>query len=133
MWKRKPWSVNGGHLLLKEWSPAVPFRELDFNFSAFWVQIHGLPLCFMTKANAKKIGGICPVVLSCEVSSRTNFIGKRYIGLQVEVDLRKPVPSGFLHSLAGRKMWIQFRYERMVELCYKCGVIGHGQSNCMET
>lgn len=55
IWNRLPLSVNGAHLLLKEWSLSATFRDLDFNLFAFWVQIHGLPLCFMTKANAEKI------------------------------------------------------------------------------
>lgn len=43
--------------------------------------------------------------------------------LQVDVDLRKPIPSGFLHKLEGRRMWIQFRYERMAKVCYKCVLV----------
>lgn len=104
IWNRRPWSVNGAHLLLKEWSPTVPFQDLEFHKSAFWVQIHGLTLCFMTKVNAEKIGGIFPTVLSSEISSRTNFTGKRYMCIQVEVDLRQPIPSGFTHTMAGRKL-----------------------------
>lgn len=26
--------------------------------------------------------------------------------------------------------WIQFAYEKLVEFCYGCGIIGHGKSNC---
>lgn len=84
----------------------VPFWDIELHVSAFWVQIHGLPICFMIKVNAEKIKGIFPVVLYCEVSSRTKFIGKRYMRIQVEVDLRKPVSSGFLYIMPGRKMWI---------------------------
>lgn len=106
VWKRRPWSFNGAHIVLKEWTPTAIFRDLDFSLLAFWVQIHGLPLCFMNRANAVKIGGIFPVVIFCETSSRTNFVDKRYMRLHVEVDLRKPVLSGFLHKLEGRTMWI---------------------------
>lgn len=130
IWKRRPWSANGAHLLLKEWSSLATFRELDFSLSAFWVQIHGLPLYFTTKTNTERIGSIFPKVLFCEASSWKNFVEKRYMRLQVEVDLRKLIPSGFFHNLEGRKMWIQFRYERMTEICFKCGVIGHSRAAC---
>ncbi|KAH7515445.1 hypothetical protein FEM48_Zijuj10G0027000 [Ziziphus jujuba var. spinosa] len=39
------------------------------------VQIHGLPLKFMTKDNVIKIGNLFKAVLQCESSSRTNIIG----------------------------------------------------------
>lgn len=70
------------------------------------------------------------MVLFCETSSRMNFVNIRYMRLQVEVDLRKSIPSGFLHKLEGRKIWIQFQYEHMAEVCYKCGVIGHSKVTC---
>lgn len=80
--------------------------DLDFNLSTFWVQIHGLPLCFMTKDNATKIGKLFPKVLQCKSSYRTSIMGKKYIRLQVEVDLRKPIPSGFMHKSASKTSWI---------------------------
>lgn len=33
----------------------VSVGGLDFRFSSFWVQIHGLPLSFMTKENGLEV------------------------------------------------------------------------------
>lgn len=55
---------------------------------------------------------------------------KKYIRLQVEIDLRKPIPSGFMHKLASKTSWIQFRYERLAEYCYSCGIMGHSKAGC---
>ncbi|KAH7522393.1 hypothetical protein FEM48_Zijuj07G0133500 [Ziziphus jujuba var. spinosa] len=75
IWKKRPWSTNRSHLVLREWSAEVAVRDIDFNRSLFWVQIHGLPLQYMTRENAMKIGGLFKEVLQCEHSSRTNIIG----------------------------------------------------------
>lgn len=106
IWKCSLWSINGAHLNLREWSADLAIGDIDFNLSIFWVQIHELPLCYMTKENATKIGKLFPQVLHCESSSRTNFVGKKYIRLQVEVDLRKAIPSGFMHKSASKTSWI---------------------------
>lgn len=53
--------------------------------------------------------------------------------LQVELDLRKSVLFGFLHKMENQKLWIQFRYELMAEICYKCGRIRHDKSSCTQT
>lgn len=44
IWNKQPWSLNGSHLVLREWKLDLSFEEINFNLSTFWVQIHGLPL-----------------------------------------------------------------------------------------
>lgn len=87
VWRRQPWTVNGAHLLHREWNPDLNLAEIDFSLSFFWVQIHGLPMRFMTKENAMKIGGLFAKVLQCESATRTNIVGLRYIRMQVELDV----------------------------------------------
>ncbi|KAH7542635.1 hypothetical protein FEM48_Zijuj02G0095000 [Ziziphus jujuba var. spinosa] len=75
VWNRRPWTINGAHLLFKEWNPEMTLRDFEFNSSTFWVQIHGLPIQFMNKENAKKIGGLFKEVINCEDTSRKNVLG----------------------------------------------------------
>ncbi|KAH7524654.1 hypothetical protein FEM48_Zijuj06G0142500 [Ziziphus jujuba var. spinosa] len=94
------------------------------------VQIHGLPLQFMTKDNVLKIGSLFEAVLSCELTSRTHLVGTKYMRIQVELDIRKPIPAGFFQRMVNGTVWIQFAYERMVDFCYNCGIIGHDKTSC---
>lgn len=130
IWRRRPWSVNGSHLILREWSPDLALSNINFNLSSFWVQVHGLPMRFMIKENDVRIGGLFSQVLQCESATRTNIVGLKYIKMQVEIDVTKPIPSGFQHVLGNRGCWIQYRYERLAEFCYNCGLIGHAKSSC---
>ncbi|KAH7532826.1 hypothetical protein FEM48_Zijuj04G0063600 [Ziziphus jujuba var. spinosa] len=91
-------------------------------------EIHGLPLQFMTRDNAIKIGSLFKQVLQCNSSSHTNIIGMKYMRLRVKVDVEKPIPTGFLQKFDQGGAWVQFCYERLVEFCYNCEIIGHGQA-----
>lgn len=64
----------------------------SFQIWTTWVQIHGLPLHeqFMKKDNAIKI---CEFFHS-NPTQCTNIVGMKYIMLQVEVDLKKPLQAG---------------------------------------
>nr|POE97432.1 hypothetical protein CFP56_05427 [Quercus suber] len=42
-YRRRPWSIKGGHLVLKEWNPSLAWQEINFKSSVLWVQVHGLP------------------------------------------------------------------------------------------
>nr|XP_048336943.1 uncharacterized protein LOC107411956 [Ziziphus jujuba var. spinosa] len=130
IWRKRPWSINGAHLALREWKPEQSFEDLDFNISTFWVQIHGLPLQFMTSSNASTIGGLFKNLIHCESTSRTNLVGLKYMRIQVDVDIYKPLLTGSFHKLGNRGSWVHFSYERLAEFCYSYGKIGHCKQGC---
>ena len=43
VYSRRPWSIKGGHIVLKRWSLDLTWQEVDFSISSIWVQVHGLP------------------------------------------------------------------------------------------
>lgn len=51
-----PWNINGTPLFLKYWDNASTYSNIDFSTSAFWVQVHGLPLDMISEKNAHSIG-----------------------------------------------------------------------------
>ena len=53
---KRPWSIRGGHLVLKKWSPDLTWQEVDFATTSIWIQIHGLPPLWKTEENLRKIG-----------------------------------------------------------------------------
>lgn len=106
------------------------FRDFDFTCCIYWVQVHGLPLQFINKDNAMKISGLFKEVIRCEHSSQKNVLGMKFMRMQVEVDISRPLPTGFFPKFEEGISWIQFRYERLEDLYYKCGVLGHLKRNC---
>lgn len=50
---------------------------------------------------------------------------------KVEIDTTKPLHTGcWVHRKDLPKIWVIYKYERLQDLCFKCGVLGHEQRAC---
>ncbi|KAF7146204.1 hypothetical protein RHSIM_Rhsim04G0115200 [Rhododendron simsii] len=127
-----PWSVMGSILILRKWDQAKPFSDLDFDFSPFWVQIHGLPLGFLNSKTgmvvAKSLGEVIAVEDPGDCGRMTNFLRVR-----VWLDVSKPLKKGFfLRRSKEDDIWVRFKYERLSDFCYGCGKVSHTVNECKE-
>lgn len=52
--------------------------------------------------------------------------------VRVEFNLKEPLKVGQLIRIAGKVIWLDFRYERLPHFCYSCGKIGHYASYCKD-
>lgn len=43
-------------MILKEWSAKKAIREINFDTSTFFIQVHGLPPTFLDEKSARLIG-----------------------------------------------------------------------------
>lgn len=57
-------------------------------------------------------------------------MGMSFMRLQMEVDVTKPIPTGFFQMIRKGKLWIQFCYETLGDLCYNCGLLRHLKNSC---
>nr|POF20283.1 hypothetical protein CFP56_48189 [Quercus suber] len=104
-WDRRPWTVKGEHLVLKRFSPDISVSEVDFSFTKFWIQIHGLPLNW-TRVWSRNV-------------------------VKVEIDASYPLFQGFpLERDQLPDLWIPFKSEKLGNFCYGCGMLGHDQRDC---
>ncbi|KAL7174007.1 hypothetical protein ACSBR2_033289 [Camellia fascicularis] len=98
----------GNLLVLKPLILGIPVASMEFIWSPFWVQVHGLPLEKLTKNNGEIIGKKIRCLIKVEAHYNVLLLYKNFLRIRVELDITKPIPRGFnLHQsetyLEGRR------------------------------
>lgn len=92
--RRRPWSIRGGHLILKKWSSELSWQEVDFFLSSLWVQVHGLPTLWQSDNNLRTIGAKVGNVLEVDFIGEGGNEWKRFTRMLVDIDVSKPLLPG---------------------------------------
>jgi hypothetical protein len=124
-----PWIFRNSWLIIKPWDRETDPQSLDFNHVPIWVQLWGLPQHCKTKSMGESLGSLMGKVESSEVYE---YPGKKVIiKIKVHIDVQKPIPSGIhVGNPNDGSCWIDFRYEKLPLVCFKCGLVGHVEKLC---
>ncbi|KAF4372141.1 hypothetical protein F8388_000357 [Cannabis sativa] len=101
---KEPWNFHNLHMILL-------FR---------------LPFLSKTEALAKILGNMIGKFLEVFEDSLNEGWGP-FLRMRVEIDVSKPLLRGQLVTFPwmNDELWIDYRYERLPDFCYECGIIGH--------
>ena len=128
--KGSPWLFDNYLLALTEFDGSCPASHIQFNRCYFWVQIHRVPLYYMTKETDERVGGTLGNVVSVDVPEHGVGWGP-FLRVRLSLDITKPILRGHLVTFhAVGQLWISFKYERLPWICFHCGVIGHLERDC---
>ena len=123
-YRRRPWSIRCGHLVLKQWNPSLTWQEVPFTTSTLWVQVHGLPELWRSTENLRLIGGKVGSVVEVDLAGDGGRTWKRFIRIQIEVEVHRPLlPGIFLPRNDLPHLWISLRYEKMANVCSGVGLL----------
>ena len=96
------------------------------------MQIHNLPLNSRTRETGWEIGSKLGEVMEVDVAESGVQWG-RYLRVKVKMDVTKKLVRGKKIAIEGREQrWIAFKYERLPNFCYRCGLLNHGLRDCPE-
>ena len=125
-----PWNFDNNLLLLCRWRKGLISKNITFSHSPFWVQIWGLPFENMTEDIGRDIGSKIGRVL--EVDKRAIQTNQaKFLRIRIEMQIDKPLrKGGYVKNDEGGRFWVDFRYERLPTLCYRCGILGHDEKHC---
>lgn len=127
-----PWSVQGHCLNLKQCKENISIGEAQLHRMQMWIQIYGLRLKMHNRENAYNIGNSIGKCISVEkegIARRMTFLR-----LLIEKDVTTPLTHGFCWtSKPGEEKWTTIKYERLSDVCYGCGMLGHTSLNLCET
>ena len=127
-----PWTYEKQLILLKEFEGEQVPKDIQLRQSPFWVQIHNLPLHCRTRETGWAIGSKLGEVVDVDVTESGVQWGK-YLRVRVQLDVTKKLIRGKKIAVeGGEQSWISFKYERLPNFCYKCGMLSHGLKDCPE-
>ncbi|RYR39747.1 hypothetical protein Ahy_A09g045333 [Arachis hypogaea] len=105
--KRGHWSIRGNLVNLQS------VYDVDHKYMELWVQIHGLPLDYITMKTTEIIGKRLGVVMETENPRWNNVLQRTFLR----------VKRTFL--------WVDLKYERIQDsYCLNCGILGRNKKEC---
>ncbi|WJX61420.1 hypothetical protein P8452_46512 [Trifolium repens] len=124
-----PWIFRNSWLIMKAWDRAVDPRLVDFTHAPVWIQLWGLPPHCKTKKMGESIGNLLGKFENAEFYE---YPGKKMIiKIKVAIKVEKPIKTGLLiGNHRDGTTWIDFRYEKLPQVCFGCGILGHGDTLC---
>ena len=124
------WAFDRHLVALQRYDGSVPIQNLVFQTSIFWVQIHNLPFSLLTVEATLSIGETIGKVYQPKDTSEMR--GGSFMRVRVEVDITKPLCRGRKISWdQSSEGWAAFMYERLPNFCYWCGLVSHGDKDCV--
>lgn len=129
--QKTPWYVMNHLVSLQYWIPEAAVAELDFSLNPFWIQVQNLPLenlnCQSAITLLQKVGRVVDI----EDPLADGQLVRDFVRGKVLVDTTKPLPTGcWIPRVGLPNLWVVYRYKRLQDLCFNCGVIGHEQKYC---
>ncbi|CAA0840375.1 Unknown protein [Striga hermonthica] len=117
------------YLILHEMEDGLTTDDPVFKSLNLWVQACKIPMSWLTTEVGMKIGGIFQEVKNVVVVKGSGPRGN-YLRLLVSINLEEQLPRGTSVKLHDQVIGVTFLYEKLVNLCYYCGKIGHLDRSC---
>ncbi|KAF4372085.1 hypothetical protein F8388_000301 [Cannabis sativa] len=105
---RRPWFVSGALIVIMPWPAWLSPTEVRFDKTPMWVRIESIPPFYWNLSNLK------------ELASKASPVYELPLALRTQCQRLKD-------------LWLQYRYERLPKLCFKCGVLTHDRSICFKS
>lgn len=125
----RPWLFDRYILILNEFDGSKAPTQMEFLHSPLWVQVHDMPLIYMSKEVGRKISSSLGECLEVDVAGNGGGWG-RWLRIRVNLDLTQPLERGRALNFNGQTSWVSFKYEKLPLFCFKCGRILHGSNGC---
>ena len=128
-----PWSFDKYLLVLHKLERGEAVKDIKFDKSPFWVQIHGLPTMCQTETVGLSIEATLGEVEKMDANEKGFCRLGKFIRIRVLMDISMPLCQGrkVLLGEYGLK-WVDFKYERLPILYYLCGRIDHDERDCLQ-
>lgn len=91
--------------------------------------MHNISFGMMNKVYGKSLEKLIGEIIKIDVDK--NGVGwGPFLRVKIWVDITKALLQGSLINPLGKPLWIVFKYERLSNFYFKCGIIKHPSTGC---
>ncbi|XP_050229180.1 uncharacterized protein LOC126678321 [Mercurialis annua] len=125
--KDGPWHFDKQLIIFEPLCGNLQLGDVGLELSPCWMRIYNLPLNCRGKAAVMKIGGKVGRIVEWTDEDMANW--GRYG--RVMIDVTKPIFRGTkIINPLGENCWVSFKYEKIQNYCYWCGMLDHTVADC---
>ncbi|KAI0492114.1 hypothetical protein KFK09_026379 [Dendrobium nobile] len=126
-----PWFVNDHIIGMEKWTPEFNSSLTKGLSSPIWVRLPNLPLQCWDEKNVACIASRVGIPLMID-GNMFNWGRREFAKICVRIQFDQPLPlEVWVDSLGGR-FFQKVEYEKVSNLCFACGKIGHVDKNCLK-
>ncbi|KAK3194243.1 hypothetical protein Dsin_025553 [Dipteronia sinensis] len=130
--KGGPWSFDRAIILFEKSAGVGEIRDMGFKFVDFWVQIHNIPLLYLTEEIGLFLGNMIGVVHDVDLGAVVDG-ASHFLRIRVTIEVDQPLQRCLLVDLLdnGKITTMILRYEMLMDYCFRCDRIGHVMDECI--
>lgn len=124
-----PWIFHGLMVLSKEFDGKRAPETVNLQRSSVWAQIHKIPDLYRKEPIVDQLARRIGIVRSVELNPTRYFEGN-YVRVRASIDVSKPLIRWTPLNLAGERIFLGVKYEKIGYFCEVCGLLGHDMEEC---
>ena len=127
-----PWTFDQHLFVFEPLQQDSNPHSVVLNYADFWVQVYDLCTGYISEQVVKAIGNYIGQFV---YSDPKNFDGlwKSFLRVRVRMDISKSLKKNMkIKKRNQEETWVNFKYERLPNFCFFCGIIGHAERSCVK-
>ena len=126
----EPWTYDKNIVVFEQVNDVEEVPSLEFSRANFWVQLHNLPPTSLNQAIGEAIGNSIGKVIDV-VDPEDDGEGREFLRVLISIDTTKPLSRCHKLWSEGKQLgWVGLKYEHLLNFCYWCGRLTHGEQEC---
>ena len=126
----EPWSYDKHLVVFQRTLVAEAAPLLDYSHSSFWIQIHNVPNHLLTPETGESVGRMLGRVIQV-ADPEDDGAGGEFLRVRLSLDISRRLPRCCKLRANGNLVgWVGLKYERLLNYCYWCDHVSHGEKDC---
>lgn len=127
------WTFDNAMLVLEKVPPGEESTNVQLWHINIWLQIHDLPMGFMSETVGKQLGNFFGEFLQYDAKNNSS-IWRECMRIRIRLDVRKPLKrKKKIVKKDGKEFTVTCKYERIGDFCFCCGMVTHTERFCRKS